>query len=676
MSPLTHSPPSPGPVLGLLEWPWLNDYAPVEAMIGDLRRLGVRHLRFGISWADYVTEAGPGWYDWLIPRLARECELLPCFVYTPPSLGEAPATSAPPRNPKDYADFIDHCISRYGRYFETVELWNEPNNAREWDHELDPLWDKFAATIGGAAYWAHQRGKRTVLGGMSPVDPNWLHTMQRHGVLEHMDVIGLHGFPGSYDSEQHSWAEHLERIRAQLDHYGVDAAIWITETGYPTWRHDEFRQLVVFAELLDLPVERIYWLGLNDLAPERPSLAGLNVDPRDYHFGIKTASGREKLLYRIWAERGLAGVRAMARRASVPSRAPSAPPVLITGGAGFVGANLAARLAAEGRHVRVFDNLSRPGVECNLEWIERQGGAIEFVPGDVRDPVAVSRAVAGAGQIFHLAAQVAVTTSLIEPREDFEVNLAGTLNVLEAARRQPVPPGIVFSSTNKVYGALADLACEETDTRYRPRDADLAARGIDESRPLAFASPYGCSKGGADQYILDFAHSFGIPAVVFRMSCIYGPRQFGTEDQGWVAHFLIRARDGQPITIYGDGKQVRDILFVDDLVSAFLLAEAHIAEITGQAFNIGGGTSNTISLLELVERIAALGGRRPRLDFDGWRTCDQPYYVSNTAKFREATGWRARVGMREGIPRLSAWLDQARSEPMQSHAVARGVAAR
>ncbi|HET7371540.1 MAG TPA: NAD-dependent epimerase/dehydratase family protein [Gammaproteobacteria bacterium] len=651
-----------GPEIGILEWFWLNDRERVESSISDLRRLGVRCLRTGFSWADYLTDDGPAWFDWLLPKLAKEFELLPCFVYTPPSLGEAPACNSPPRNPRDYADFLDHCIDRYGHLFDTVELWNEPNNLRQWDYELDPRWHKFSTMVSSAAYWAHQRGKRTVLGGMSPIDPNWLHTMKRLGVLEHIDIVGLHGFPDSYDINHRSWSTHLRQVREQLAHYGLASRVWITEAGYPTWQHDEFRQLETLADVLALPVERVYWYALNDLSPERPSDAGFHVDERDYHFGIKSADGHDKLLARCWAERGLEGVQAMARwpAADITTPAPSAsrPPVLVTGGAGFVGTNLTARLVAEGRQVRVLDNLSRPGVERNLEWLrQRCGSAIEFIPGDMRNARVVDRAVDGCSQIFHLAAQVAVTTSLDDPRADFDVNLAGTLNLLEAARRQPHKPGLVFTSTNKVYGDLSDVTLETGATRYEPRAAHIRQAGVDESRPLDFHSPYGCSKGGADQYVLDYARCFGVPTVVFRMSCIYGPHQFGTEDQGWVAHFLIRARDGQPITIYGDGKQVRDVLFVDDLVAAFLQAESAIDELAGNAFNIGGGAGNAISLLELIDLIGALNDRKPRLEFAAWRTGDQPWYISDTARFGAATGWRPRVGMRDGIARLHTWLN-------------------
>ena len=332
---------------------------------------------------------------------------------------------------------------------------------------------------------------------------------------------------------------------------------------------------------------------------------------------------------------------------------------LVTGGAGFIGSNLAHRLLGMGRRVRILDNLSRPGIKQNLEWLrERHGKLLEVVLGDVRDPAVVARAVKGAGQVFHFAAQVAVTTSLNRPQEDFSVNAQGTLNVLEAARAQASPPGVLMTSTNKVYGALEDvaLAVELHSRRYLPADPKLRSSGVSEARPLDFHSPYGCSKGTADQYVLDYARSYGLTTAVFRMSCIYGPRQFGTEDQGWVAHFILRALRGEPITLYGDGMQVRDILFIDDLVDAFLLAEQHRARLAGRAFNMGGGPSNAISLLELLDRIAGLRGKRVEVEFDKWRTGDQRYYVSDTRAFQQATGWRPRIDADEGIERLYAWL--------------------
>jgi CDP-paratose 2-epimerase len=330
---------------------------------------------------------------------------------------------------------------------------------------------------------------------------------------------------------------------------------------------------------------------------------------------------------------------------------------LITGGAGFVGSNLAHRLLGMGRRVRVLDNLSRPGVEQNLQWLRQQHGPLlEFVRADVRDAGAVTEAVTGVQQVFHFAAQVAVTTSLENPQEDFAINAQGTLNVLEAARTRAVPPSVILTSTNKVYGGLEDLALSVQGQRYLPVDPEVAGRGIGESRPLDFHSPYGCSKGAADQYVVDYARSFGLTTLVFRMSCIYGPRQFGTEDQGWVAHFILRALRGERITLYGDGMQVRDVLFVDDLVDAFLLGEQNAHRLKGRAFNMGGGPGNAISLQDLLDRIERLHGQRPAVDFDAWRTGDQRYYVSDTQAFQRETGWKPRVDADEGIARLYAWL--------------------
>jgi len=335
----------------------------------------------------------------------------------------------------------------------------------------------------------------------------------------------------------------------------------------------------------------------------------------------------------------------------------SAGPALITGGAGFIGTNLADRLLSEGRTVSILDNLSRPGVDRNLRWLcDRHGSRVRVEVGDIRDGRAVRRALKDATQVFHFAAQVAVTTSLVDPVFDFEVNARGTLTVLEAMRSRPHPPSIVFTSTNKVYGDLEDLELEPGDTRYLPADTTVRRYGVDETRPLSFHSPYGCSKGTADQYVLDYARTFKVPGVVFRMSCIYGPHQCGTEDQGWVAHFLIHAIQGKPITVYGDGMQVRDVLFVGDLVDAFLRAQASIATISGHAFNMGGGPANTTSLVELLDHIELLHGDRPDVEFDEWRAADQRYYVSDSRRFRALTGWQPRTSVAAGLGTLYRWL--------------------
>ncbi len=332
---------------------------------------------------------------------------------------------------------------------------------------------------------------------------------------------------------------------------------------------------------------------------------------------------------------------------------------LITGGAGFIGSNLANRLCKMGRRVLIYDNLSRPGVEHNLHWLQSEWGSmIEVEIADVRDGARLQKAVAHAESVFHFAAQVAVTSSLIDPGYDFEVNVGGTLNLLEAIRAMSNPPSLIFTSTNKVYGSLADLPLQAERTRYRPCDDWVSEHGINERRPLDFHSPYGCSKGAADQYILDHVRSFGLPFIVFRMSCIYGPHQFGTEDQGWVAHFLIRALEGKPITIYGDGRQVRDILFVEDLLNAFLLAEQNVDVAAGHAFNIGGGVANTISLIELVSLIDDLRSTSIKTISEEWRKGDQRYYVSDTTKFRSMTAWKPTVSVQQGVARLYDWLSE------------------
>jgi CDP-paratose 2-epimerase len=252
-----------------------------------------------------------------------------------------------------------------------------------------------------------------------------------------------------------------------------------------------------------------------------------------------------------------------------------------------------------------------------------------------------------------------VTTSLADPREDFDINVRGTVNLLDAirVRREAIP--VIFASTNKVYGDLADVPLEQHGDRYEPR-ALAARRGVDESRPLDFHTPYGCSKGAADQYVLDYARSFGIPTAVFRMSCIYGQRQMGTEDQGWVAHFLIRALEGKPITIYGDGKQVRDILDVADAVNAYVAALENIGEVAGRAFNLGGGPENAISLLQLLDEIGTITGREVDLRFEGWRQGDQRWYVSDTHAARAALDLPRPRGWLDGVARLADWLASER----------------
>ncbi|MDT8757685.1 SDR family NAD(P)-dependent oxidoreductase [Sphingomonas psychrotolerans] len=336
-------------------------------------------------------------------------------------------------------------------------------------------------------------------------------------------------------------------------------------------------------------------------------------------------------------------------------------PILITGGAGFIGSNLADRLAGQGNDVIVYDALSRPGVERNLAWLKsRHGSHIQSVVADIRDAALLADAVRGARAVFHMAAQVAVTTSLADPREDFEINIGGTFNLLEAVRRCETPPPVIFASTNKVYGDLADLAFTSTGEGYLPVNSTIRAHGIGEQRPLDFHTPYGCSKGAADQYVLDYARSYGVPAAVLRMSCIYGERQMGTEDQGWVAHFLIRALEGRQITLYGDGHQVRDILEVGNAIDAYVAAWQRIDQVAGRAFNLGGGPANAVSLRTLIDHIGELIGSDLQVTFDDWRAGDQRYFVADTRAAQSALGLETPMPWRAGVARLARWLASER----------------
>jgi CDP-paratose 2-epimerase len=330
--------------------------------------------------------------------------------------------------------------------------------------------------------------------------------------------------------------------------------------------------------------------------------------------------------------------------------------VLVTGGAGFVGSNLTANLLRDGCDVTVVDALLRRGSERNLDWLrgQRTSGRFSFVQGDVRDFDTVRDAARGVDIIYHLAAQVAVTSSVADPRTDFECNALGTFNLLEAARRNGRRPAVVFTSTNKVYGNMETVRTAERATRYEYVDLP---HGVPESQPIDFHSPYGCSKGAADQYVHDYARIYDLPTVCFRMSCIYGPRQFGNEDQGWVAHFAIAAMTGTPITIYGDGKQVRDVLFIDDLVRAFRLATDRIDVTAGEIFNIGGGPANTISVWhEFGPVLGKLKGEKIEVAYSGWRPGDQPCYVSDIRKAGAVMGWTPLIEMEDGIRRLWNWV--------------------
>ena len=647
------------PSFGFVEWFRPDEHERVLRAMEGMRAVGASFIRTHLSWATYHTPEGEAWYDWLIPTISRELDLLLCVHYTPPSLSRTGRASGPPRRLKDFPDFVDHVLTRYGSHFRYIELWNEPNNLLDWDWREDPNWVQFCEMIGAAAHWTRHRGWQPVLGAPCPFDPNLLHLFGRRGLLNTVSAVGFHAFPGTWDSEAGGWLgydSHLAIMRSVLDQYNPAAEIWITEAGYSTWRHDEAIQIERFHQALAAPADRLYWYCWQDIPKYVPVQEGPYFDPRHYHLGVSDAAGRPKMLHRQLLSGGLETLRRPASPAT-PKIIRQSKPLLILGGAGFVGCNLADTVMSGGEDVIVFDNLSRPGVERNLNWLAaRHGSRLQAVLGDLRDGGAVEAAVAEAGAVVHLAAQVAVTASLTDPLDDFAVNAQGTLAVLEAMRRLAPEAPLVFASTNKVYGDLGDLQMQRTADRTVPVDPHIRDRGIDETRSLSFCTPYGCSKGTADQYVIDYARSFGLRTAVLRKSCIYGPRQFGTEDQGWVAHFLIRALRDEPITIYGGGYQVRDILHVHDAVAAYRTILKNIDRLAGQAFNLGGGTANAVSLRVVVDEIATLTGRPVRISYAQQRVGDQVYFVADSGRLAAQTGWRPTIAWRDGLRDLAEWL--------------------
>lgn len=331
--------------------------------------------------------------------------------------------------------------------------------------------------------------------------------------------------------------------------------------------------------------------------------------------------------------------------------------ILITGGAGFIGINAAERFIKDGWQVIIFDNLSRQGTEKNIEYLTKNFlGKFELIKGDIRtDLDSLQEACDKSQAIIHLAAQVAVTTSVENPKEDFEINAGGTLNVLEAARKSGNKPFIIYSSTNKVYGGMEDVEIIEDNNKYVYKDL---VDGVSETRQLDFHSPYGCSKGSADQYIRDYSRIYDIPTVVFRQSCIYGPHQFGVEDQGWVAWFIIAVTLGKQLTIYGDGKQVRDVLYVDDLINLYKIAIDKQNEIKGQVYNIGGGAKYTMSLLELIGYLNEIFKTEIKLEYSDWRPGDQKVYISNIAKAKKELDWKPLINPKEGVEKLANWIKE------------------
>jgi CDP-paratose 2-epimerase len=330
--------------------------------------------------------------------------------------------------------------------------------------------------------------------------------------------------------------------------------------------------------------------------------------------------------------------------------------VLVTGGAGFIGANYVHRLLRRGESVTIYDNLSRAGARLNARWLADTfgPGAFTLRTADLRDAGALARAAGDADVIVHLGGQVAVTRSLADPRDDFEANALGTFNVVEAARCSGRRPIVLYASTNKVYGRMSDVPLVEEPTRWRYRDLP---EGCPESQPLDFHSPYACSKGTGEQYVRDYARIYGLRTVVFRQSCIYGPRQFGSDDQGWIAWMMRAALTGRPITIYGDGKQTRDVLHVEDLLDAYDLAIERIATMAGGVYNVGGGPANLLAVwAEFGPMLERLVGRRLDVRYAAWRAGDQRVFCADIGRARRELGWAPRIDLARGLETLFAWV--------------------
>ncbi len=597
--------------LGLCAWFQQEDRASVERALDTMRSLGARHMRVQL---DEQELAGETWLGWLLDRLSAELEVLPSLDVN--SAGHSQSR-------------IRGFLGAHGRYFRALEL------------------RVLNADLGAATEMvreASDHGKHVVLGLHGEGHMAQLDALARHGALDHVAAIGLCA-PDACETA--TLDEQLQAAARIARNANPRVETWITQAGFSTWRHEVARQARMFVDAVSSCADRIYWRELTDRS---------GTDPRDEdaHFGLEDVSGQPKLLARLLAGGVTQVERVVAQTRMAACGGAGARPVLVTGGAGFIGANLADRLASDGHEVVIYDALARPGVERNLRWLARRHPSrIAFVLGDMRDETALSGAAASASAVFHLAGQVAVTTSMLDPLSDFDVNARGTVALLDALRCGNPQAPLIFASTNKVYGDLSDIELVRDGDCYLPQHAELRGRGIGEARPLCFHTPYGCSKGTADQYVLDYAHSFGLRTAVLRMSCIYGERQLGTEDQGWVAHFLLRAMAGEPLTIYGDGRQVRDVLHVGDAVDAYMSAWANIDRVAGRAYNLGGGPANAISLLQLVEHMEALLGRRVDVDFSAWRPGDQRYFVADTTAIRRDLCLSTPLDWRSGLARLA-----------------------
>lgn len=600
--------------VGVLEWFCPGEHERVETVLSTLDRIGVRHLRTGISWADYYSEGGPGWYDWCIPRLAREVELLPCFLYTPPSLGIVPATSAPPRDSRAFADFLDGMLTKYGTHFEYIELWNEPNNPSEWDWTLDPAWIRFCEMIGAAAYWAKHRGWKTVLGGMAPVDPEWLRMMCQRGVIEHIDVVGLHGFPGVWEPSWHGWGHLFGKVRKVLDAAGLERDLWITETGYSTWKWDEMRQVHAYQTAADAGARRIYWYAAQDLHPQRPTIDGFHEDEREYHFGLLDTAGHPKLLHRLLEIDGTYSVQQFINVVHQPgSPVRTGRRALVTGGAGFIGHHLVHALVNDQWNVRIVDKLSARGALARaLDLKDEYGDRVELWPVDVREPFIFGRALEGIDVVFHLAANA---TPGIDLEAVYDVNTRATVALTEAIRNAAPSPDLVLVST------CAPLAVESGDTRW--------------------TSAYRCAKHAADEWVLAEAQRLEIRAAVIRFDTVYGSCQYEFGDVQWLRELALGSIEPEPSL--KDKAARRAVLHVSDAVDVLIAAAENLASLRPQAWNIGGYSAPAARWRACIAPAPGCAAERNL-------TQGEPFTLTpETRRFQSITPWRPTVALDESL---------------------------
>ena len=592
-----------------------GDRVAVESAGGKLALLGVKHLRLPIDDTDPAE-----WLGWLLPRLSRNLQILPSIEVNAETVGEG--------------GLLERLLAGHGEHFDHVELRCERFN------------DVSIPLISSALGALENHHKGAVASAELENAVCSLASLSRAGLTKRISAFALRWNPTYGNSVKLS--DVVAELAAALSAFSPRSELWLTDTQHSSWRHQAAKQLQSFHSAISSPANRVYWHSLDDDA------AADDLDAAA-HLGLFDAYGQAKLLGRLLESGvGEVGRIATASRTAHAFSIVGTKPVLVTGGAGFIGANLADRLASEGQPVLIYDALARPGVERNLRWLTRRHPKrISFQLGDLRDELAAGDAAANARAVFHLAGQVAVTTSMVHPLTDFEVNARGTVALLENLRRRNPEAPLIFASTNKVYGDLSDIDLIRVGEAYLPSSEAVRGRGIDESRNLCFHTPYGCSKGTADQYVLDYAHSFGLRTAVIRMSCIYGERQLGTEDQGWVAHFLLRAIAGERLTLYGDGRQVRDILHVGDAVNAYVAAWNRIDDVQGRVYNLGGGAENAVSLLQLIEHIEVILGKRVDIELSSWRPGDQRYFVADTTAIRRDLSLPAFLGWRQGLARLA-----------------------